>query len=90
MSIVEEVNIENQPDPVDIEGTKKILFQMKNCICKIIKDDGTRGTGFFCTIPFPDKFNLLNVLITNNHILEENDIENNKIITLIVIIMNKI
>ena len=53
---------------------------MKNCICKIYKEDGTKGTGFFCNIPFPNEFNLLPVLATNNHILEEKDIKNNKII----------
>ena len=53
---------------------------MKNCICKIYKDDGSQGTGFFCRIPFPDENNLLHVLITNNHILGENDIEYNKVI----------
>jgi len=73
--------IEDQPIPVDIEGTKSILFQMENCICKIVKGNGQKGTGFFCKIPFPDEYNLLNVLITNNHVLNENDIKNNKIIT---------
>ena len=57
---------------------------MENCICKIINDNGIKGTGFFCKIPFPDKNNLLTVLITNNHILNEKDIENNKIIKLII------
>ena len=52
---IKETLIENQPAPVDLEGTKVILSQMENCICKIIKDDGQKGTGFFCRIPFPDK-----------------------------------
>ena len=82
-SIIKETLIENQPMPVDIEGTKLILSQLENCICKIYKN-GKKGTGFFCKIPFPDKNNLLNVLITNNHILNENDIENNKIVKLIM------
>ena len=81
---IKQVLIEDQPIPVDLEGTKLILSQMENCICKIIKEDGRKGTGFFSTIPFPDKNNLLNVLITNNHILNENDIEYNKIIKLIM------
>ena len=33
-----------------------------------------KGTGFLCYIPFPDKIHLLPVLITNNHILNEEDI----------------
>ena len=27
--------IETSPNPISIKGTEKILFQMKNCICKI-------------------------------------------------------
>ena len=82
-NIIEESYIEFQPIPIDIEGTKKIVSQMENCICKIYQN-GKKGTGFFCKIPFPDKNNLLNVMITNNHILNQNDIENNKIIKIIM------
>ena len=81
---IKETLIENQPSPVDLKGTKVILSQMENCICKMVKDNGEKGTGFFCTIPFPDEKNLLHVLITNNHVLNEDDIENNKIIKFII------
>ena len=54
---------------VSIEGIKKILFQLDNCICQISLKNGRKGTGFFCTIIFQNK--LLPVLITNNHILGE-------------------
>ena len=81
---IEEVKIDSQPSPVDLDGTKVIVSQMENCICKIIKDDGEKGTGFFCTIPFPGENNLLNVLITNNHVLNENDIKDDKIIKFII------
>ena len=58
---------------------EKVLFQMKNCICKI--ENGKKiGTGFFCKIPFPDTLNLLPVLITCNHVLDENSISQEKII----------
>ena len=77
---IEESVIEDQPTPVDLEGTKQILSQMENCIVKIVKDDGKKGTGFFCKIPFPDENTLLNALITNNHVLDENEIKNGKII----------
>ena len=72
--------LNNSVNPISIEGTEKILFQMKYCICKIYKNDGTKGTGFFCRIPFPDESNLLHVLITNNHVLDQNDIEIKKVI----------
>ena len=71
--------------PVSIEETRTILYQMENCICKIYKENGGIGTGFFCEIPFNN--NLLKVLITNNHLLNENEIEDNKIIK--ISIMNK-
>jgi len=77
---IEESVIEDQPTAVDLEGTKQILSQMENCIVKIVKDDGKKGTGFFCKIPFPDESNLLYALITNNHVLDENDIKNGKTI----------
>ena len=55
----------------DLEYFKK---QMKYSICKIETIKGY-GTGFFCLIPFPKKENRLTVLITNNHVLNENDIK---------------
>ena len=73
----------DQPIPVSLEGTRKILYQMENCICKIYKDNGEIGTGFFCEIPYNN--NLLKVLITNNHILNENEIDNKKIININII-----
>ena len=80
--IIQEKLIKEQPIPVSIKGTKKILFQMENCICKIFLKNGGIGTGFFCRIPFNN--NLLPVLITNSHYLNENDIDNNKIIKIII------
>ena len=63
--------IEEQPIPVPIGGMKKILFQLENCICQIYQKNGGKGTGFFCKILFQNK--LLPVLITNNHLLKEED-----------------
>ena len=83
--IIKESLNKDQPIPVSLEGTRIILYQMENCICKIHKDNGAIGTGFFCKIPFNNY--LLKVLITNNHILDENEIENNKIIN--ISILNK-
>ena len=62
------------PESVSFEGTKNILNQMSKCICRIY--NGFEGTGFFTKIPFNNI--LLPVLITNNHILNENDIQKNK------------
>ena len=81
--IIQESLNKDQPMPVSIECTRTILYQMENCICKIYKDNGAIGTGFFCEIPFNN--NLLKVLITNNHVLNENEIENNNIINISII-----
>ena len=82
INIKKEVSIQNQPIPVPIEGIKKILFQLENCICQIYQKTGGKGTGLFCKILFQNK--LLPVLITNNHILKEEDIKNNEIIELTI------
>ena len=54
---------------------EEILKQTQKSICKIICNNGIIGTGFFCFLPFPNKDKKLPTLITNNHILEESDIE---------------
>ena len=66
--------LDNYPLPVTIKDTEIILKQMKYNICKIENKNGN-GTGFFCKI--------LNkkVLITNNHIINEEIIKNNSIIS---------
>ena len=65
---------------ISTEGMKLVSNQMEKSICKIKCNDGSHGTGFFCKIPFKSNLNLLPVLITNNHVLKEEDIKiNNKI-----------
>ena len=72
-----EKKINNFPEPVSINGTMKILEQMKNSICKIYK---ANGTGFFCHIPYKNTY--LNVLMTNYHVIDENFIKENDVIKL--------
>ena len=72
-----EKNIEKYPKTISSKGMEIISEQMKKKVCRIsIKND--RGTGFFCKIPYPDDNNLLSVLITNNHIIDESILENEK------------
>ena len=62
----------NFPNPlkaVNIEGTKKILDQMTNCICKV-KNNQLIETGFFCKIPYKNNTKI-NVLITSYQIINE-------------------
>lgn len=72
--INQEKFIENSVLPISISGMEKIIEQMKKCVCKIHKKNGKEATGFFCKIPFPDNSHLIPLLITNNHILDSNDI----------------
>jgi len=75
-NIKEELYNNNLLIPISIEGIEQILFQMKNCICKIYKNEDKIGVGFFCKIPFKDNF--LNILVTNSSILNENDLKGEK------------
>ena len=64
------------PNILSYECSKNIIEQMEKNICKI-KIGDNQGTGFFCKIPFPDKNKMLNVFITNNHIINENLLSKN-------------
>jgi len=73
-----EVIIEKYPRPISIKGTKEILNQMENCICKIYKNGEGKGTGFFCNIKY-NNYNIP-VMMTSNHVIDEKYIkENNNI-----------
>ena len=52
MNIIKEKQLKDYPQPISLESTEKIIKQMKYNICKIIIRDGSKGTGFFCKIPF--------------------------------------
>ena len=62
-------NFKNYLKPVNIEGTKKILNQMTNCICKV-KNNQIIGTGFFCKIPYINNTKI-NVLITSYQLINQ-------------------
>ena len=59
--------------PIRIDETELILKQMKYSICTINNKNGN-GTGFFC------KISNIKLLITNNHIINQETINNNQII----------
>ena len=76
-NILEEKTLEDYPKYVSMENTEIILEQMKKTICKIYMNDGSKGTGFFCKIPYPDKEHFLPTLITSNHLINKSKLENN-------------
>ena len=63
---------------ISTEKTKVIMNQLDTNVCKINKPNNENATGFFCKIPY--SFSFLPVLITNNHVLNEEDIKVNRII----------
>ena len=72
---------ESLPDPVSLEGTQKIIDQMNNSICRIYNEN-RKGTGFFVKIPY--KSDLLPVLITNNQVINKDDILSIKSISIYI------
>ena len=74
-------NEENIPvgavEPIPRKVNKIVDNQLEFYICKIYTSKGL-GTGFLCRIPYPDEFNLLPVLITNQHVLDKDEIIKNK------------
>ena len=72
---IPEKAILNAPSSIPIDDLNLIGNKSKNNIVKIINQKNETGTGFFCLIHFPNKFNRLPALITNNHVLSENEIE---------------
>ena len=78
MDEINEVMIKEAITPISLRKTRKILEQMENCVCKMYVE-GKKGTGFFMKIPY--KNDLLKVLITNNHVLNDNDIDIGNTIT---------
>ena len=81
-SYIKEKYLKNSPKSLSLEQNEYINKQMKYSVCKIECDNNKNGTGFICYIPFPDKLNLLPVLITNNHILDYSELVPGKFITI--------
>ena len=59
-----------------IFNKQKIIEQLIDKICKI-KIGTEQGIGCFCKVPFPDKNNMLPILITNNIIIDDEILNNN-------------
>ena len=80
---INEIKPSGAPDSIPFEGLAVIKEQKDNNVCKIIKENNLTGTGFLCIIPFPDKLHPLPVLMTCNHVFNDEDIKPGKKIKLI-------
>ena len=79
-SYIKEKDIENNAISIPTSALEVILDLAKKSIGKIKSNEQDIATCFFCAIPFPDKYNRLPVLVTNNHVLKKDDITEGKII----------
>ena len=59
------------------DKTRNISKQLRLYICKLI-GYGKSGTGFFCKIPYPNKLKYLHVLMTNEHVINKDELLENK------------
>lgn len=69
---------------LNLKKIEKIKNQMNKSICCIIKNNDIIGNGFFALIKKENKF--ISLLITNNNIINENDINNE--INIIIVLYN--
>ena len=76
MEAEKQSRLTDYPSPIGYEPAKKIIEQMEKYICKIFVGKDQQGTGFFCKIPLTDINVTLNVLITNNHIINNKSLYN--------------
>ena len=66
MNEIKEKKLNYYPEIVSLESSERIIYQMKNNIVKIYLNNESKGTGFFCRIPYINNKEL-KVLITNNY-----------------------
>ena len=71
---IKEKGLLNQPKAISAREIIYLGNIIKTYICKIKCNNGSNGTGFFCNIS-NDWNNTLKVLMTNNHVLNEKDIQ---------------
>ena len=69
---IKEKVLSNSTRSVPLEALEILIPKTKISICKVNCNEGGNGTGFFCNIP--DSWNTLKVLMTNNHVLNKDDI----------------
>jgi len=73
------VLIKDSVNAISLQSTTKIKEQMETCIFKIfVPNSKIISTGFFCLIPFQNKN--LPVMITNNHVLNEETLKKEQFI----------
>ena len=60
---------------INLKGMQNFIITLDKKICRIILSD-SYGSGFLCKIPYPNENDVFKVLITNNHVLNEDTLKN--------------
>ena len=76
----EEKKLRDHGKSINLKELKTISNQMEKCVCKINKN-GEQGSGFFCKVRINEN-KFLPFLITNNHIIDLEDIKTHKTINI--------
>ena len=71
-----EKEIDDYPLRASIDDTEKIINQSKQCTCRITTNN-TKGTAFSCKLYNIFEGKDIKVLITNNHVIGENELKQN-------------
>ena len=74
-----EKEIEDSPFKVSIDDNEKIINQSKQCTCLIKINNIIKGTAFFCKLINIYESKEMKVMITNNHVVGENELNQNVI-----------
>ena len=75
--------IKGIPNYIPFGEISIIEKQKEYNVCKVVKKNKFIGTGFLCLIPYPNRINLLPVLITCNHVLGLSDLQEGNEINLV-------
>ena len=75
-NFIKEKHLSNHAKSESMGDLIIFLEQMKKSVCKIYCHNGGHGTGFFCSIQ--NGRENLKFLVTNNHVLSENDLSEGK------------
>ena len=74
--------IPEYPLELNIKGIEEIKQQMQKSICKIFLEENKVGTGFFLKFYIKNTNKTVKALVTNNHIINEKELNKKILISL--------
>ena len=77
---IEQKFLKNDIQSIEIEKLMLLIEFSEKRICKIESKDGNHGTGFFCIFQYLENWDTYNLLITNEHVLNERDLSPGSIV----------